>query len=81
MAAQIKMLFGVNTPGAHVTLLDVGPDPPQRGGGGQVLNFETPINISRTSAATELKVSVPVDGWGLNENCNSRSYVDMRRVT
>jgi len=44
MAEQIKMLFGVNTPGnPRNIVLKVVPDPPQRRGGGPVLNFGTPI--------------------------------------
>jgi len=46
MAEQIKMLVGVNTPGGPWNIvLNVGPDLPQRGGGGSVLNFGTPSYI------------------------------------
>jgi len=39
-AEPIKMLFGMNTPGDPWNIvLDVGPDPPQRGEGGPLLNF------------------------------------------
>jgi len=42
MAEQVKMLFRVNTPGGPWNIvLKVGPDPPQRRGGGPVLNFGT----------------------------------------
>jgi len=44
MAEQIKMLFGVNTPGGQWNMLiDVGSDLPQRGGGDALLNFGTPL--------------------------------------
>jgi len=45
MAEQIKMLFGVNTPGGHGTLLDVGPDlpPPHKEGKGATFKFWDPL--------------------------------------
>jgi len=49
MAEQIKMLFGMNTPGGYV-----GSDPPTERGGGPVLNFGTSL-ISGIAEARELK--------------------------
>jgi len=45
MAEQIKMLFGVNTPGGPRNIvLDVGPDvPTERWRGVQILNFWTSL--------------------------------------
>jgi len=44
MAGQIKMLLGVNIPGGSWNIvLDVGPDVPQRGDRGPILNFGTPL--------------------------------------
>jgi len=43
MAEQIKMLFGVNTPGGPRNIvLDVGPDPHTERGRGPLLNLGTP---------------------------------------
>jgi len=64
MAEQIKILFGVNTPGGPWNIvLDVGPDPPQRGEGGPLLNFETPY-ISGTVEARDLKFWVRTERRG-----------------
>jgi len=45
MAEQIKMLFGMNTPGGPWNIvLNVGPpDPPQRGGGRPNFTFWDPL--------------------------------------
>jgi len=44
LAEQIKMLFGVNTPGGRWNIvLDVGPDPPTEGKRDPPLNFGTPL--------------------------------------
>jgi len=64
---QIKMLFGVNTPGGPWSIvLDVGSDPSQRGKGSP---FFGPPVISGTAEARDLKFCLHTQrGGGSNEN-------------
>jgi len=66
MAEQIKMLFGVNTPGSPRNIvLDGDPDPPQTGGRDLLLNLGLPC-FSGTAEATDSKFCLHVEGH--NEN-------------
>jgi len=59
-AKWINILFGMNTPGSWRNIvLDVGPDPPQRGGGmGKISPILDPIHISRWAEARDLEFYV-----------------------
>jgi len=60
-AEQIKMLFGVNTPwNPRNIVLDVGPDPPQRGRGTQ-FKFRDPPLIFGTAEVRDLKFCMHAD--------------------
>jgi len=62
MAEQIKMLFRVNTPGCPSNiLLNVGPDPSQRGEGAHFSILELP-HISGKAEARDLKFCVHIEG-------------------
>jgi len=64
MAKQIKMLFGVNTPGRPWNIvLDVGPDSPTERWSGPVLNAG-PSPISGTAEAGDLIFCKHTEGCG-----------------
>jgi len=61
IAEQIKMLFGVNSSGGPWNIvLDVGPDPSQRGEGGPTFKISDFPHISGTAEATDLKFCVHI---------------------
>jgi len=61
------MLFGMNTPGSPWNIvLDVGPDPPQKGG--THFYILGPPHISGTAEARDLKFCIHIEWWGPNDN-------------
>jgi len=64
MAEQIKILFGLNTPGGQWNIvLDGGPHPPAERGRGPVFNLGPPP-VFGTAEARDLKFCVRIQGWG-----------------
>jgi len=69
VAEQIKMLFGVNTPGDPWNIvLGVGPDPPQREVEGPVLNLGTPLLSSEWLKLQNWNFACIPSAGGPNEN-------------
>jgi len=65
MTDQIKMLFGVNTPGGPWNIvLDVDPDPPSERGRGPTFKFPDFRHISGMTEARDLTFCVHIRGWG-----------------
>jgi len=78
IAEQIKMLFGMNTPGGPRNIvLDVGPDAPTERGRGPVLNYGTPFG---TAKSRNLKLCVHRGGVH-NENYATVGRMSLGHVT